>query len=262
MPSPRNRRHIVVPGRPTVEKYTRHRGGGNSRKPDPPPQGRPAHSAALKEALESARDTAALQKTQSSIEVTGARPGVYIEFESFPGWDLAISSLENKRKKDPLQHIEVVAVTSVEPKDDSEPKTTKQRAAVFVPEGRLAHFIQQLDSYALTTPKVKREHRHENIYDRIASIRLAALRGLWTDARCGSFRSGTTLTIKSAKCTPETDLSSSPRSQKMRRSLCARSSLATPARFKDGSNEIREPRRVTDVDKRLFLRVELARFFD
>lgn len=182
MASPRNRRHIIVPGDPTVEKYTPHGGGGPSKAPGPPGAGRPAHSAALTKALESARDTAALRRTTQSVEVTGAQPGLYLEFESFPGWDLAISSLENKRAKDPLRHIEVVAVNTDKPKDDSESKTAKQRAAVFVPEGQVAHFVKQLERYALTTPKAERERRHENTYDRVASIRLAALRGLWTDA--------------------------------------------------------------------------------
>lgn len=182
MASPRNRRHIIVPGDPNVEKYTPHPGGGGSNAPGPPGAGRQAHSAALTKALESARDTAALRRTTPSVEVTGAQPGLYLEFESFPGWELAIGSLENKRSKDPLRHIEVVAVNSDEPKDDSEPKTVKQRAAVFVPEGQVAHFVKQLERYALTTPKAERERRHENTYDRIASIRLAALRGLWTDA--------------------------------------------------------------------------------
>lgn len=182
MASPRNRRHIIVPGGPTVEKYTPHGGGGPKKAPGPPAQGRPAHSAVLTKALESARDTAVLRRTGRSVEVPGAQPGVYLEFESLPGWELAISSLENKRSKDPLRHIEAVAVNTEEPNGDSEPKTTTQRAAVFVPEGEVGHFIKQLERYALTTPKAKRERRHENTYDRVASVRLAALRGLWTDA--------------------------------------------------------------------------------
>lgn len=182
MASPRNRRHIIVPGEPTVERYTPHGGGGRPKAPGPPGVGRPAHAAALTKALESARDTAALRRTTLSVDVTGAQPGLYLEFESFPGWELAIGSLENKHAKDPLRHIEVVAVNNDEPKDDSEPKTTRQRAAVFVPEGQVAHFVKQLERYAWTTPKAERERRHENTYDRIASIRLAALRGLWTDA--------------------------------------------------------------------------------
>lgn len=182
MASPRNRQHIIVRAGPSVEAYTPHAGGGPPKTPGPPAAGRPAHAAALTQALESARDAAALRRTTPAVQVIGAQPGLYLEFESFPGWELAVSSLENKRSKDPLRHIEVVAVNTDGPSDESQTKTGKQRAAVFVPEGQLSHFIKQLERYALTTPKAERERRHENTYDRVASIRLAALRGLWTDA--------------------------------------------------------------------------------
>ncbi len=182
MASPRNRRHIIVPGDPSVEKYTPHVGGGPSKAPESPSVGRPTHSSSLTKALETAQNAAALRKTASAIDVAGAQPGLYLEFESFPGWELAVSSLENKRAKDPRRHIEVVAVATGTPKDDSDTTASKQRAAVFVPEGQVGHFIKQLERYALTTPKAERERRHENTYDRVASVRLAALRGLWTDA--------------------------------------------------------------------------------
>jgi hypothetical protein len=135
----------------------------------------------LTKAIETAHNAAALRKTATAIDVAGAQHGLYLEFESFPGWELAVSSLENKRAKDPRRHIEVVAVATEKPKDDSDTTATKQRAAVFVPEGQVGHFIRQLERYALTTPKAERERRHENTYDRVANVRLAALRGLWTD---------------------------------------------------------------------------------
>jgi hypothetical protein len=36
---------------------------------------------------------------------------MYLEFESFPGLDLALQSMERRRAKDPRRHIELLAVT-------------------------------------------------------------------------------------------------------------------------------------------------------
>jgi hypothetical protein len=105
---------------------------------------------------------------------------MYLEFESFPGWDLAMQSMEKRRVRDARRHIELLAVTEqVEGEGDAAART--QRAAVFVPHGEIGHFLGQLGKYADRTPKKPRERRHENVYDRVASVRLAVLRALWTD---------------------------------------------------------------------------------
>jgi hypothetical protein len=43
------------------------------------------------------------------------------------------------------------------------------------------HFIDRFADYSKTTPKKKRERRHEDMLDPVASLRLATLRALWTD---------------------------------------------------------------------------------
>jgi hypothetical protein len=53
--------------------------------------------------------------------------------------------------------------------------------AIFVPDGQVRHFVQRFGKYALTTPKRDRERRYEDMGDRIAAVRLATLRALWTD---------------------------------------------------------------------------------
>jgi len=89
--------------------------------------------------------------------------------------------MERRRAKDPRRRIELVAVTEhIDGKGDAATRT--QCAAVFVPDGEVGHFLEQLGKYANTTPKKPREVRHEDVYDRVASVRLAALRALWTDA--------------------------------------------------------------------------------
>ncbi len=182
MASKRDRPHIQVPAQPwrTREDYTPHRGGGSPKSPGPPSLGRPAHGKSLEEALEDATSRATQRRDAAAVDIAGATPGIYLEFESFPGWDLALQSMEKRRAKDPRRHIELVAVTEhVEGEGDTAVRT--QRAAVFVPDGAVGHFLGQLEKYMDTAPKKYRERRHENVYDRVASVRLAALRALWTD---------------------------------------------------------------------------------
>jgi len=116
----------------------------------------------------------------TEIDVEGNTPGIYLEFESFPGLDLALTSLEKRRKKDPRKHIEVVSArgeTTAEGVND----TTVQHATVFVPDVEITHFISQLEKYESQPPEGRTKPRHANAYDRVASIRLAELRALWTD---------------------------------------------------------------------------------
>lgn len=181
MASKRDRPHIRVPAGPwrTREAYTPH-GGGSSQSPGPPVSGRFAHGQLIESAIKEAASRATQRRDAAAIAVSGAAPGMYLEFESFPGWDLALQSMEKRRTKDQRRHIELVAVTEhAEGEVDTAVRT--QRAVVFVPDGEVGHFLGQLEKYVDTTPKKPRERRHENVYDRVASVRLAALRALWTD---------------------------------------------------------------------------------
>ena len=174
MAAPRNRKHIIVPGKPTAERYTPH--GRKIDIPKPPaPASRPAHGKALKQALESVVVEAHQRRADAGMEVHGAVPGLYVQFESRPGVPLKLSSLEDAR-----QGIELVAVSYAQT-EEAEPRRI-ERATVFVPEGKVKHFVTRFESYAKATPKTKGERRHEDMLDPVAALRLATLRGLWTDA--------------------------------------------------------------------------------
>ena len=182
MTAPRNRKHILVSGQPRVDRYTPHSGGGPGKTPGPPAIGRQAHAAALKASLEQATRDAASRRATAGVAIHDARPGVYVEFEAIPGWELAVSSLEHSAPRDPLNRIEVVAVRDgIQPADSPGAGRSGQRATVFVPDGQIAYFLKRLEKYALTTPKKEGERRHEDMLDRIAAVRLATLRALWTD---------------------------------------------------------------------------------
>jgi hypothetical protein len=155
--APRNRKHIVVPGRPIAEPYRPHGRKIEISKP-PAPASRVAHGLALKNALESAVVQAHQRRTDAKIQVYGAVPGLYIQFESVPGAPLNLSSLEDAR-----QGIELVAVIRAQT-DEAESRQI-ERATVFVPEGKVKHFVTRFEAYAKTTPKVKGERRHEDMLD-------------------------------------------------------------------------------------------------
>src|SRR5262245_41491488 len=129
---------------------------------------------ALERALKAAVIEAHKRREEAGIEVHGAVPGLYVQFESQPGVPLEVTSLEDIR-----QGVEVVAVSHTK---TNEPTPRRiERATVFVPDGKVKHFLKRFESYAKTTPKTKGERRHENMLDPVATLRLATLRGLWTD---------------------------------------------------------------------------------
>lgn len=173
MPAPRNRRHLLVSTAPSVEAYTPH----PRRIELPPiegPKNRRRHAATLKAALKEAREESAENRESIGVVVHGAEPGLYIQFESPPGIELKLQSLEDRRKG-----IELVAVQVVLPNPDEPPV---QLATVFVPDGALTHFVTRFDEYAREKTK-KGEPRHKDLVDRIAALRKATLRALWTDAQ-------------------------------------------------------------------------------
>jgi hypothetical protein len=177
MATERDRKHLLIVKPPREESYTPHSGGNTKHAPEPV-GGRPAHGTALKTALEAVVVDAASRTEKAEVQVQTAAPGIYVQFESFPGVPLAIQSLEDRSKG-----IEVTAVSesSPTPGQESDGKVI-QKATVWIPDGQIAHFINRFEKYALTIPKAKKtEHRYEDMVDRIANLRLATLRALWTD---------------------------------------------------------------------------------
>ncbi|MEB2284046.1 MAG: hypothetical protein B6D46_02040 [Polyangiaceae bacterium UTPRO1] len=173
MAAPRNRKHILVPGPPTAEGYRPHGQKIDVTKPAPPVS-RAKHGKALERALKAAVVEANKRRNDAGIEVHGAVPGLYVQFESRPGVPLQVTSLEDSR-----QGIEVVAV-SHSTTEEPEPRRI-ERATVFVPDGKVKYFLKRFESYSKKAPKKERERRYEDMLDPVAALRLATLRGLWTD---------------------------------------------------------------------------------
>ncbi|WP_420445184.1 hypothetical protein [Candidatus Poriferisodalis sp.] len=156
----------------TAESYqpaTQGRGG----KSPPSPGHRQAHGAHLSERLESAFDTAHGQRTSArDIDVEGTIDGIYVEFESFPGYELALQSLEPRNSK---VHPELRAVRSITVEDH-----VVQLATVFVPDQQVDGFLRKFEEYA-TEDTPGGNPRHQNLVERIADLRLATLEAFWTE---------------------------------------------------------------------------------
>jgi hypothetical protein len=127
----------------------------------------------MADAQQAERDAAQRRAAaDNEIGVTAAGEGMYVTFESWPGFELEVNTL------DPLsQAPELIAVTE---RGDGEDRV--QLATVFVPLGGLSYFFQRLDQYALENTRTGKP-RHANMIERIAALRIASLRELWTDDR-------------------------------------------------------------------------------
>lgn len=171
MAAPRNRKHLVVRTPPRIEEYSPHPRRVPLR-PVPGPGDRRQHARVLTAALRNAERETIERRDELGITVRGAEPGLYVEFESPPGIDLKLESLENRRKG-----IELFAVRTIERSEEP----SVQLAAVFVPDRKLSHFVQRLEQYANEQTR-RGEPRHKDLVDRIAALRRATLRALWTDS--------------------------------------------------------------------------------
>jgi hypothetical protein len=108
---------------------------------------------------------AAQQQRQSGL-TSGL--GLQIEFVGWPDVALAFESLHQQSQK-----IELLGV-------HTEGDIT--HAAVFVPDGKLAHFEKYIEEYlAKRKNKNDRPLDHKALINTIATIRLASIRALWTD---------------------------------------------------------------------------------
>ena len=117
------------------------------------------------QAVEAQQNTLAQDAKAWCLE---SKLGIQVEFESFPGADLAVASLADAR-----QQIELLNV-----------KETNQgiRATLFVPQGKLTAIEKKLQAY-LEERKNNAGHDRDyrTLIDAIQSFRVAAMEALWTD---------------------------------------------------------------------------------
>lgn len=162
--------HLLFQHSARTATYTPPNTGGGS-KFKLKPRDRQQHATAL---LDDLRQIAGQESaTVAAQQALGrdAGNGLYLQFESDPGFELAFESLEFRSSS-----IELLAVVE---------NQGRMLASVYVPEGKLGIFIKKVEAY-LTQESVSKKGiakpRNKNLVESIAHIRLAALNGLWTDS--------------------------------------------------------------------------------
>lgn len=167
MAAPRNRRHILVALPPEAEGFTSRRSG--RAKPFDRPADRVQHARHLTQAL-----TTAVEQVAARRAAEGAAPamGIFVQFEAPPSVDLRLESLENKHAG--------IEVRGVHRARQAEDQPYVETATVFIPEGRVGHFLSRFQQYA-NENTAKGQPKNRELVDRIQSIRMATLRALWTD---------------------------------------------------------------------------------
>jgi hypothetical protein len=158
--------HLIVRGTAASEKYIPPDLGG--KKASFPPRNRQLHGKKLLKQLQRvAEEAEALGQERTALGID-APDGICIQFESEPGFDLKLDSLERIRSG-----IELLSVRQ---------EGERTIATVLVPEGQLKHF----ESLVLQYLKEKTPHgkpKNEALVTTISSIRKAALEALWMDER-------------------------------------------------------------------------------
>ena len=171
----RNRLHITLTRPAATEAYTPANAGRGPAAP-PSPSDRLAHGRALLDMMNKTVEEAADRLAERPPDrVEGAIEGVYVQFESTPGFELALTSLEPQLGS---VHPEVRAVTTRVVQGEE-----VQFATVFVPEGWIGRFNERFEQYASEQTQTGNP-KHRNMVERVAELRLASLRALWT-RRCG-----------------------------------------------------------------------------
>jgi hypothetical protein len=151
--------HLLVTGTARTERYSSPKSAGGS-KFNVPNRNRQAHGNALISQVENLKKKAIARKERIVN-------GIHVTFESDPSFELKLESLENKKAG-----IELMSV-----KQDA---TGKMLATVFVPEGKLQHFIKVFNTY-LNKETKKGIPRNATLVDSISNISMTVLEHLWTD---------------------------------------------------------------------------------
>ena len=155
------RPHFLISDAAHTEPYTPIPSRGKTFKL--PPRERGSHGQRLLRQFDRLReetDTVIAEQKAFGID---AGNGIYIQFESDPGFALKFESLEAIRSG-----IELVAVQEVE---------TKKLATVFVPEGKLNILTDKISDY-LEKDTPKGAPKNKQLVESISKIQRAALEAL------------------------------------------------------------------------------------
>jgi hypothetical protein len=129
------------------------------------------HAESLINQIEAARQASAEAAVELPAEVQP--DGMILAFEAWPGFDLALESLDLRGSG-----VELIAV---QPSLDDPPRA--EIATVFVPYDATGQFVRRLEEFADPAKDSPRGAPHNaKLVANIARIRVAVLQGLWTDS--------------------------------------------------------------------------------
>jgi hypothetical protein len=169
----RNRQHIIVTRSPSSEPYTSYTTGRDSPRP-PSPIDRFQHGTALAAAIKLASEAGVESRRAGSADVgmAPASDGVYVVFDSFPGFGLKPETFDPRTAGEQPALLSLLTVRVG--------ADVVERATVFVPDGKLGHFVERFEQYAEEDTRSGKP-KHANFVERIAAVRLATVEALWTD---------------------------------------------------------------------------------
>jgi hypothetical protein len=130
-----------------------------------PARNRSRHSAHLRARLQQAWREAEAQLAVLHIE----RQGAYIEFQSAPGFDLAIQSLERLSSGIRLLNV----------RREGDGPSDRIFATVYVPHNKRSYFLKKIQDYSQKIDHRSNKPMNSRLVDSISDIRRAVLKSFW-----------------------------------------------------------------------------------
>jgi hypothetical protein len=163
-----NLKHVFLRDTGRVKDFTSKQRGGPKLKF--PQQNRYEHGAILKRKLEEAWGQAKAMDKQRQAVSLSTKDGVYLEFASFPEYELSTKSLEHRPSGIRLLNVRMA---KIEGKDVS-------KATVFIPSGSEKVFLKKVQDY-LNDEKDTKNNKPKNqpLIDSLNDIKLAVLESFW-----------------------------------------------------------------------------------
>jgi hypothetical protein len=160
--------HLFLEGPSGSQPFTSPQQGGG--KPKVKQQDPHTHAAFIEQRLKTAWDEA--KSRQSAAHST--RAGIYLDFFSEPGFDLALKSLDVRRSK-----IRLLSVKTHDNGDDA----GVTRATVYIPKSQSQFFLKKVHEYATEVNSQSKDEKPKNarLINSIGDIKATILESFWQD---------------------------------------------------------------------------------
>ncbi len=158
--------HLLIVNSAMAEKFSRPKRGIGATESKIPHRNRQRHAQHLIEQIQQiqSQQRSIIERQRAfGLEVSN---GIYLAFESEPDFELKFASLEFQPSGIELCNVKFVDHKTI--------------ATVFVPEGRLTHFLKKISQYQLENTS-KDQAKNKDLVESITAIKLAAIDALWTD---------------------------------------------------------------------------------